>query len=180
VSDKKPEYFIYTCPNCLSSRNAFAVAKELPREVLLRRTRPLIGSLRRKKLAGPGRPSLARCPGCSQEMSSQDLREHRMSCVRAELERLRGMEIQLEPKDPDPYPNFYLHHIGETEVEFRKGSNDDVVTVDLRKIADITVNHSDKKVAYVRVLGRVVWLDDIKRWRFAPTPIGRPPLERLA
>jgi hypothetical protein len=112
-------------------------------------------------------------------MSSADLREHRLPCVRAELEKLRGKPVQLTPKDPDPYPNFYLHNVGESEAGFEKGSNRDVVTVDLRKIAEI-INTPSHEVAYVRVLGRVVWHDDIKRWRFAPTgAIGRPPLERV-
>jgi hypothetical protein len=116
-----------------------------------------------------------RCPGCSQEMSSADLREHRLPCVRDELNKLRGMTIQLTPKDPDPYPNFRINFIRDGEVEFQKGSNHDVVTVDLRKIAEITINTADR-VANVRVLGRIVWRAEIKRWRFAPTgTVGRPP-----
>jgi hypothetical protein len=107
-------------------------------------------------------------------MSSADLRDHRLPCVRQELEKLRGMAIQLLPKDPDPYPNFHVGSINEGEVEFRKGSNGDSVAVDLRKIAEITVSTADK-LAYVRVLGRIVWREDIKRWRFAPTAaVGRP------
>ena len=85
------------------------------------------------------------------------------------------MTIQLAPKDPDPYPNFHINRISEGEVEFQKGSNHDIVTVDLRKIADITMSPADR-VAYIRVLGRIVWHADIKRWRFAPTgAVGRPP-----
>ncbi len=107
-------------------------------------------------------------------MCSADLRDHRLPCVRQELEKLRGMAIQLLPKDPDPYPNFHVASINEGEVEFRKGSNGDSVAVDLRKIAEITVSTADK-LAYVRVLGRIVWREDIKRWRFAPTAaVGRP------
>jgi len=181
MSAKEPEFFTYTCPHCFTVRNAVDVAKELPPEVLVRRIRPLIGRLRRNRLAGPGRPSLARCPGCSREMSTYDLKAHRIPCVRGELEKLRGMPIQLAPKDPDPYPNFYLHHIDETEVGFEKGSNNDLVTVDLRKIAEITINQAEK-LAYVRVLGHVGWHPEIDsgRWRFAPTAIGRPPLERIS
>jgi hypothetical protein len=68
--------------------------------------------------------------------------------------------------------------VGETEVGFQKGSNHDLVTVDLRKIADIS--QADQQ-AYIRVLGRVVWHEDIKRWRFAPTgAVGRPPLEQTS
>jgi hypothetical protein len=88
------------------------------------------------------------------------------------------MTIQLSPKDPDPYPNFHINNVCEGEVEFQKSSNQDIVTVDLRKIAEITVSHADR-VAYIRVLGRIVWYDDIKRWRFAPTgTVGRPPCPR--
>lgn len=130
---------------------------------------------RQTRHAGPGRPTIARCPGCSQQMSSADLQEHRIPCVRKQLQELRGMPIQLTPKDPDPYPNFHLFSINEAEAEFQKGSNADCVTVELRKIAEITVSREDK-LAYIRVLGRIVWRDDIKRWRFAPTAaIGRPP-----
>ncbi len=108
-------------------------------------------------------------------MSYAELREHRITCVRKELEKLRGTPIQLSPKDPDPYPNFYLTGVSDDQVEFRKGSNGDSVDLDLRKIAEITVSRADK-LAHVRVLGRIVWQEDIKRWRFAPTgPIGRPP-----
>ncbi len=87
------------------------------------------------------------------------------------------MAIQLSPKDPDPYPNFYIHYVHEDRVEFHKGSNDDVVTVDLLKIAEIAISHADQ-MAYIRVLGRVVWHEDIKRWRWRFTPtgtVGRPP-----
>ena len=181
ASPNKPEYFTYTCPNCSSVRNAAEVAKELPPEVLLPLTRPLIGRLRRKRLAGPGRPSLARCPGCSQEMSTADLKDHRIDCVRRELKKHMGHPFQLSPKDPDPYPDFYIHHLSDdaTEVEFHKGSNHDVVTIDLRKVADITAIKQGKTMTYIRVLGRVAWHPEIGgtgRWRFEPTAVGRPPL----
>lgn len=108
-------------------------------------------------------------------MSAADLRDHRIPCVRAELQRLQGTVIQLSPKDPDPYPNFYISRVHETEVTFLKGSNNDNVTVDLRRIADITISPQEK-LAYIRVLGRIVWHGDIKRWQFEPTaPVGRPP-----
>jgi hypothetical protein len=168
---RKLEYFPYRCPHCATVRNAAHVAAELDDRVFTmeaarRNTR------RQIRHAGPGRPKLARCPGCSQEMSSTDLRDHRIPCVRDELQKLRGVAIQLSPKDPDPYPDFYLHHVREAEVEFQKGSNHDVVTVDMRKIAEII---KADQPAYIRVLGRVVWREDIKRWRFAPTAaIGRP------
>jgi hypothetical protein len=171
----KFEFFHYKCPHCSNVRNAVEVAAELPDEVL-RLVSGRRNALRRhKRGAGTGRPTLARCPGCSREMSASELRDHRVPCVREELQKLRGMAIQLAPKDPDPYPNFYLNQLHDAEVKFQKGSNHDIVTVDLRKIAEITINKTER-VASIRVLGRVVWHDDIKRWRFAPTAaIGRPP-----
>jgi hypothetical protein len=108
-------------------------------------------------------------------MSSADLRDHRIPCVRAELQKAFALCIELTPKDPDPYPAFAIAQINETTVEFRKKSNDDHITVDLRKIAVITINQQES-LAHIRLLGRVVWHEDIKRWRFEPTaPIGRPP-----
>jgi len=108
-------------------------------------------------------------------MSAAELRDHRIPCVREELQKLRGTVILLSPKDPDPYPKFYISQIHETEVTFQKGSNGDKVTVDLRKIADITVK-SGESLAYIRVLGRIVWHGDSKCWLFEPTaPVGRPP-----
>ena len=112
-------------------------------------------------------------------MSAADLRGHRLPYVRAELEKLRGFAILITPKDPDPYPNFYINGVGEAEVGFSKRSNGDLVTVDLRKITEITP--PAENTAHIRVLGRVVWHADIKRWRFAPTgSVGRTPLERVS
>lgn len=173
--DQSSEFFTYRCPHCAAVRNASEVAAELPDEVLRLAGGRRNARRRVVRRAGPGRPALARRPGCSQEMPSADLRDHRLPCVRDELQKLRGMTIQLSPKDPDPHPNFHLNHVRDGEVEFQKGSNHDIVSVDLRKIAEITVSQADR-VAYVRVLGRIVWHDDIKRWRFAPTgTVGRPP-----
>lgn len=158
-------------------RNAAEVAAELPDEVLRLVAGRRNAHRRRVRVAGPGRPTLARCPGCSLEMPSADLRDHRLPCVRTELEKLRGMVIQLGPKDPDPYPNFYLHHMGDEEVAFQKGSNHDVVSVDLRKIAAINIDEAEKK-GQVRVLGRIAWHPEVKppRWQFEPSgAIGRPP-----
>jgi hypothetical protein len=110
-------------------------------------------------------------------MSATEMREHRIPCVRNELKRLIGKPFQLSPKEPDPYPDFYIHNLSDdaAEAEFHKGSNGDVVTIDLRKIAEITTANPGKPMAYVRVRGRIVWHDDIKRWRFAPTgEVGRP------
>lgn len=107
-------------------------------------------------------------------MSYAELRDHRVPCVRQELEKLRGKPVQLLPKDPDPYPNFYLESVDDEKAQFRKGSNGDGVDLDLRKIAEVFVSAADKS-AYVRVLGRIIWREDIKRWRFVPTAaVGRP------
>lgn len=82
------------------------------------------------------------------------------------------MMIHLEPKDLDPHPNFLLYRIGENEVGFQKVSNRDLVVVDLRKIADITINHSER-TAFIRVLGHVYFQNG--SWGFAPTgAVGRP------
>jgi hypothetical protein len=172
------EYFPYKCPHCSNTRNAADVAAELPSEVLRLASARLNARKGHARTAGPGRPPTARCPGCSQEMPYADLRAHRVPCVRQELEKLRAMPILLSPKDPDPYPNFHVGAINDTEVEFRKGSNGDCVVLDLRKIAEIAVSPADR-VAYIRVLGRIEWREDIKRWRFAPTAaIGRPAVIR--
>jgi hypothetical protein len=168
------EYFEYECPHCSSTRNAADVAAELPDEVLRLAGARINARSRRTYIAGPGRPAMARCPGCSQQMSSADLRAHRLPCVRRELEKLRGIPVQLLPKDPDPYPNFYLESVDDEKAQFRKGSNGDGVDLDLRKIAEVFVSAADKS-AYVRVLGRIIWREDIKRWRFVPTAaVGRP------
>ena len=170
---QQAEYFRYHCPHCKHDRNALDVAMELDPEVLR------VASARRNARlqtahAGPGRPTLASCPGCSQAMSAADLRDHRIPCVCKELKQLGAMVIRLLPKDPDPYPDFHLLRASETEVELQKGSNGDIVTIDLRKIAEITRNTADR-LAYIRVLGRIAWRDDIKRWRFVPNAaVGRP------
>jgi len=172
------EYFAYKCPHCSVVRNAAEVAAELPDAVLTLAAGRRNARRRRVWLPGPGRPLLTRCPGCSQEMSSAELREHRLPCVRGELRKLRGVAIQLSPKDPDPNPNFHINDVHDGEVEFQKDSNNDVVTVDLRKIADITISR-EHQTAYIRLLGRISWHEDVKRWRFAPTGVvGRPPRPR--
>jgi hypothetical protein len=107
-------------------------------------------------------------------MPSAELRDHRIPCVRRELQGLRGKPVQLAPKDPDPYPNFYIEPLSDDAltVIFRKGSNKDGVSVDLRKIAEITATGEG---AYIRLLGRVVWHADTSSWEFSPTgAVGRP------
>src|SRR5438067_808999 len=123
---QQAEFFSYKCPHCCSVRNAAEVAAELPDEVLRLIAGRRNAHRRRMHVAGPGRPAMTRCPGCSREMPSAELRDHRIPCVREELEKLHGMAIQLSPKDPDPYPDFFLHHLRDAEVEFQKGSNHDV------------------------------------------------------
>ncbi len=172
MTSSAPEYFVYKCPHCSQERNAVEVAEGLPVEVLRLVTARRNGRLRKNRSVAGGRPSLARCPGCAQQMSAMEMREHRLPCVRKELNELRGVALQLTPKDPDPFPYFYVHHIDEANVEFKKGSNGDIVTVDLRKIAEIDTE------GFIRVLGRIGWHDDIKRWRFGPTAsIGRPRID---
>jgi|GEM_PF-3241839 len=174
MTEEKLEYFTYTCPDCSSVRNATEVAKELPPEVLLRRTRPLIGSLRRKRLAGPGRPSGGRCPGCDDEKTATELREHRLSCIRQRLQRLqkKSPKIHLTPKDPDRYPNFSIYEVMDNEVVFKKLSSSQLLTIELQKIAEITPAHDD--VTYIRLLGFVRCNSDMNEWQFLPTRIGRP------
>jgi hypothetical protein len=112
-------------------------------------------------------------------MTASDLREHRIPCVRQELQRLIGRAFRLSPKDPDRYPDFYLHFLPDDadSVELRKASNGDNISIDLRKIAEIT--RTDDFV-HIRVLGRVVWKEiapSTMRWRFEPTgDVGRPPV----
>ncbi len=173
MSTRNLEYFPYQCPHCSLVRNATDVAQELPAEVLLHRTRRLIGSFQRQVPRGTqgGRARL-HCPGCAEEMHADDLRGHRIPCVRAKLERLKDMQFELKPKDPDPDPAFHVYRVGESHVDFKKRSNHDIVTVDLRRIADITIDGD--RTCHIRVLGRVVWHDDGKGWRFTPTAIGRP------
>jgi hypothetical protein len=172
------EEFRYTCPHCSKESSAIDVANDLDISVLRSAVARRNALSRRNRGAGLGRPKLVLCPGCSQEMASSELRDHRIPCLRDELHKLRGLPILLFPKDPDPYPNFYINNVGDSAVEFLKGSNHDSVTVDLRKIAEVT---RVDQTAHVRVLGRVVWHTEIKRWRFAPTgPIGRPATKATA
>ena len=170
------EQFLFICPHCNNKTNAAQVAAALPDEILLNEAARRSGR-RQRKHAGPGRPTSVRCPGCDCEMSSSELREHRVACVRSKLQEIQHLafQIRLTPKDPDPYPDFYINQVAETEVEFRKGSNSDHVTVELRKVAEVTLDR-EGRVAHIRLLGHISWHEDIKRWRFAPSQIGRPPL----
>ncbi len=85
------------------------------------------------------------------------------------------MNIRLQPKDPDPYPNFRIEKVSENGIEFHKLSSSQRLTVEARKIAQIAVS-PDEKLASIRLLGRVSWDNGIKRWRFTAPVIGRPSL----
>jgi hypothetical protein len=173
---KTAECFSYKCPHCHAPTNAAQVAAALPEEILLVEAARRSGR-RQRRHPGPGRPTVVRCPGCDNPMSSADLRQHRLACVRNRLQQIQRLSprIRLSPKDPDPYPDFYMTEIGEAEVTFSKGSNSDQLTVELNKIAEIAIDHQGK-IAHIRVLGYIGWHEDIKRWRFVPSRIGRPPL----
>ena len=178
---KEPQFFSYACPHCGAKSNATEVAAALPDEVLAAEVARRNGR-RQTPHAGPGRPTIVRCPGCDQEMATAELRGHRLGCVSRRLNDLQrvNMDIRLLPKDPDPYPNFRIENASENEVEFHKLSSGQRLTVETRKISEIVVN-SDEKIAYVRFQGRVCWDDGIQRWRFRPRSIRRPGLaEELA
>src|SRR5260370_33933924 len=113
------EVFLHTCPNGHAQRNAAQVAKELPGEILVpEAARRYAG--RQTPHAGPGRPTLARCPGCDEEMPTAELREHRVPCLRDRLHKLRcqAFVFRLYPKDPDPYEDFRIDRIDDEQVQF--------------------------------------------------------------
>jgi hypothetical protein len=170
------EYFPYTCPDCGSTRNAADVAKELPREVFTQQIRPLVGRLRRRRLAGPGRPTLVRCPGCDDEMTTPELRDHRVACVRKRLRALQqtGYKVWLEPKDPDPYPDFRIERTDDEYAYFDKLSTPQTaIPVELRKIAEIAVD-AVNKVVRIRLFGHLSWDSRSTLWSFLPSQFGRP------
>lgn len=108
-------------------------------------------------------------------MSTGELREHRLGCIAQRLKELerRRYKIRLLPKEPDPYPDFDIHRVSDTEVDFQKLSNSQYLPLELQKIAEITVN-SAERIASIRLLGRVSWNDSTKEWHFTPTIMGRP------
>jgi len=73
-------------------------------------------------------------------MSSAELRGHRIPCVRTKLQEFQHLSfpVRLIPKNPDPHSDFLIKQISQAEVEFRKGSNADHLTVGLQKIAEMT------------------------------------------
>jgi len=168
------EYYSYKCPHCRVETNAATVVAALPDEVLIAETARRHGR-RQTPHAGPGRPSGGRCPGCDIEMSSADLREHRLGCVGQRLKELkrRRYKIRLLPKDPDPYPDFDIERVTNAEVDFQKLSSSQHLSVELQKIAEITIDSAERMVS-IRLLGRVRWNENTKQWHFVPTIVGRP------
>jgi len=169
------ERFTYTCPKCQAEINAACVAAALPDEILRAETARRNGRCQTPH-PGPGRPAIARCPGCDAAMSSAELREHRADCVRDRLRNLRNFKIHLQPKDPDPYPDFMISELGENEVTFQKLSSGQWIDVELQKVAEITPSLQER-LARIRLHGRVTWHENIHCWRFTPSVLGRPMLK---
>lgn len=168
----------FECVHCHQKTDEKDVIAKLHDAILFAETARRIGARRQHRGSG-GRPKGSRCPGCSAEMSAAKLRDHRIPCVRDHLKEIQFFAIELAPKDPDPYPDFRIREIRETEVEFEKLSCNNVISVPLEKIAEITQLIRDKNRAAVRVYGNIEWHENIQRWRFVPTrPVGRPTLDR--
>ena len=159
---------------------AAVVAASLPDEILNAESARRNGR-RQTPHAGPGRPPLARCPGCEEQMTTTELRTHRLPCVSKRLEQIQnqGLRVRLQPKDPDPHPDFLIEEVRDTEVRFHKLSSDHRLMVQMQKIAEITVDGQERLV-HIRLLGRVSWIDDIRipTWRFTPSRIGRPKISK--
>jgi len=170
---KEEQCFLFTCALCKGQTNEAHVAAALQDEVLIAETARRIGR-KQTPHAGPGRPTLVRCPGCDIEMSAQELRDHRIPCVRERLNKLKYKKFQLYPKDPDPHPLFMLTGVTEDQADFEKITSGHTLTVELRKIAEIFAGQSED-ANYIRVLGRVAWNHDRMLWTFMPSRLGRPP-----
>jgi hypothetical protein len=166
----KLQFFPYECPDCHSTRNAAEVAKQLDYAILATEMARRKGR-RQTPHAGPGRPSIVRCPGCDVEMSSAELREHRMACVRDYLKSLLPYTIHLCPKDPDPFPDFRIERVDIDEVVLRKISSTAQLCIELRKVAEITLD-KPTKIATIRLLVRVAWDGD--RWLLVPARPASP------
>src|SRR5882672_327786 len=151
------EFFTIECPGCRGLLRATSVAAALPDEVLFAETARRNGK-RQTPHAGPGRPSLARCPGCDLEMRANEMRDHRLPCVRHRLAQLLQLsfKVHLSPKDPDPYPDFRIESVDGDWGRFQKLSSSQRLEIHLAKIAEIIVDRS-AKVVYIRLLGRVIW-----------------------
>ncbi len=160
----EPQFFPYECPDCHRVRNASDVARELDYAVLITEMARRRGR-RQTPHAGPGRPSMVRCPGCEVEMSSSEAREHRIPCVRNRLQGLRTHRIHLCPKDPDPWRDFRIDDVRTDEVVFEKLSSTQRLPIELRKVAEITID-SYQHLATIRLHGRVAW--DGVNWALMP------------
>lgn len=174
--NEQQEVFWFQCPHCGADTKQTEIAAKLDNAVLLPEAARRRGRLQ-KSHAGPGRPTLSRCPGCDEEMSTAEIRDHRVDCVRkrfAELQN-KGYRVHLQPKDPDPYPDFKIANIEKDEVRFQKMSSGQYLDIELRKIAEITADGTDRMIN-VRLLGQVIWDDSTRRpeWRFVSSRIGRP------
>ncbi len=170
----KEEPFLYECPGCHTKIKVAEVVAEIPDEILRVELARRNGR-RQTPHRGPGRPVVRRCPGCDQEMSSAELREHRVGCVHDRLQSLRGFTIRLEPKDPDPYPDFAINEVHAERVKFEKLSNEQQLEVELQKVAEITPSPQEH-LARIRLYGHVTWDENSQIWRFVPSVLGRPAL----
>ena len=174
---EKP-FFTYACPNCRIETNAALIAAALPDEVLIAEAARRSGR-RQTPHAGPGRPSLYPCPGCSTPMAAAELGSHRVGCVQRRLENLRQQNfiIHLSPSDPDPYPDLRIHDVSLDKVTFHRLSSGSFnPTIELEKVAEIAIDnpHPGRTIANIRLFGRLT-LDQGLVWRFAPSrPVGRP------
>lgn len=169
------QYFGYSCPHCHVETNAAQVAAALPDDVLIAETARRNGR-RQTPHAGPGRPTLVRCPGCDETMTTAELRDHRVACVRDRLLALRkkGYRVWVAPKDPDPYPDFSIASVDAEVVHLDKLSTAQVpIPIELRKIAEIAVDDVGR-VVRIRLLGRLAWDPVSTLWNFLPSLIGRP------
>jgi hypothetical protein len=171
------KYFPYYCPHCKTEQNALDIAMRLEPEVLRVASARHNARLQRPH-AGPGRPSLARCPGCDLKMTSAELREHRMACIRQRLAALKHRQARLTPKDPDPYPNFSVENVLENEVVFTKLSSSQRLVVELQKVAEVSVPDAQQPIL-IRLLGAVKWNESLHEWQFLPSRGGRPSGPRL-
>ena len=163
---EKPQFFTIDCPHCGEKMNAAHVAQMLPPEVFAVELASRNGK-RQTRHAGPGRPSVVRCPGCDIKMPTAELREHRLPCLRDRLNTLQFRHVRLYPKDPDPYPDFFLQRVSEDKADFEKLSSSQYLSIELQKISEISINAREQRT-YIRVLGRVSWDGTRKQWNFLP------------
>lgn len=172
----QPQYFQFICAHCGAVTNAADVAASLPRKIISTENARRI-AVRQTPHAGPGRPKFTRCPGCDGPMSASELRSHRIPCVKRRLEDLRerSIRVHLRPKDPDPYPEFRIEEVEHDCVRFQKLSSDQRLSIEIRKIAEVTLHEQS---ASIRLFGRVRWVEvgvPGPEWQFTPTrSAGRP------